>query len=97
MGQLATDKKSNEITAMPKLLSQLNISGHTVSLDVVWGEDESRIRKGNAAENVALLRKMALNLLKNDTSIKGSIRSKRLRASFNNEMLGKSLKLKDSK
>ncbi len=66
-------------------------------LDVVWREDESRIRKGNAAENIALLRKMALNLLKSDTSVKGSIRSKRLRAGFNENMLAKFLRLKDSK
>jgi predicted transposase YbfD/YdcC len=47
-------------------------------LDVVWDEDGSRIRKANAAENVALLRKIALNLLKANTSVKDTIRGKRL-------------------
>lgn len=62
-------------------------------LDVVWNEDQSRIRKGNAAENVALLRKMALNLLKQDTSIKDSIRGKRLRATFDDKILASLLNI----
>lgn len=66
-------------------------------LDVVWREDDSRIRKGKAAENFALLRKMALNLLKTEKSVSGSIRSKRLRASFNDDILEKFLKIKNSK
>lgn len=36
-------------------------------LDVVFNEDKSRIRKENEPENAALLRKMALNILKIDT------------------------------
>lgn len=35
-------------------------------LDVAMGEDDSRIRKGNAPENVATLRRLALNLLKQE-------------------------------
>lgn len=65
-------------------------------LDVVWDEDSSRIRKGNAAENVALLRKTALNILKADTSIKDTIRGKRLQATFNESVLEKILTLKVS-
>jgi hypothetical protein len=34
------------------------------ALDVVFGEDLSRVRVGNAAENLAILRRLALNLLK---------------------------------
>ncbi len=65
-------------------------------LDVVWDEDSSRIRKANAAENVALLRKMALNLLKVDTTVKDTIRGKRLQAAFNDEVLARLLNLKVS-
>jgi predicted transposase YbfD/YdcC len=36
-------------------------------LDVVFGEDQSRARTGHAAENLATLRRWALNLLKADT------------------------------
>jgi len=63
-------------------------------LDVVWDEDSSRIRKKNAAQNVALLRKMALNLLKTDTTVKDSIRGKRLQATFNDDLLAQFLHLK---
>ena len=49
-------------------------------LDVVFGEDQSRARTGHAAENLATLRRWALNLLKADTckakrSIKGRIKA----------------------
>jgi predicted transposase YbfD/YdcC len=49
-------------------------------LDVVFGEDQSRARAGHAAENLATLRRWALNLLKADTrktkrSIKGRIKA----------------------
>ncbi|MDQ3656285.1 MAG: ISAs1 family transposase [Chloroflexota bacterium] len=40
-------------------------------LDVVFDEDQSRIRQGYAAENTALLRRIALGLLKQETSGKG--------------------------
>ncbi len=35
-------------------------------LDIAFREDESRIRKGNGAENLAILRHIALNLLERD-------------------------------
>lgn len=35
LGQLAVDTKSNEITAVPKLLELLDLEGHTVSLDAM--------------------------------------------------------------
>ena len=63
-------------------------------LDVVWSEDQSRIRKGNAAENVALLRKIAFNILKADTSKRETIKGKQLRATLNPDVLRKFLGLK---
>ena len=66
------------------------------TLDVVWDEDGSRIRKKNAAENVALLRKIALNLLKADTTVEDTIRGKRLLAAFNEDTLAQFLSLKVS-
>ena len=62
-------------------------------LDVVWDEDSSRIRNPNAAQNVALLRKIALNLLKSDTTVKDTIRGKRLQATFNEDLLAQFLRL----
>src|SRR6218665_1302746 len=39
-------------------------------LDVAFGEDECRIRAGNAAHNLSILRRIALNLLKNEKTCK---------------------------
>jgi predicted transposase YbfD/YdcC len=51
-------------------------------LDVGFREDESTIRTDHAAENVALLRKIAMNLAKGETSRKIGIRAKRRLATF---------------
>ena len=51
-------------------------------LDVGFREDASRIRKGHGPENMATLRHIALNLLKQDKSIKVGTRSKRLKAGW---------------
>ncbi|MCP4721239.1 MAG: ISAs1 family transposase [Desulfobacteraceae bacterium] len=56
-------------------------------LDIAFREDESRIRKGNAPENLAVLRHIALNLLRNNKSFKGSIKTKRLNAAMDVEYL----------
>ena len=61
-------------------------------LDVSFREDDSRIRKGNAPQNFAVLRHMALNLLKKETSLKKSVKSKQLRAGWDNDYLAKVLK-----
>lgn len=66
-------------------------------LDVTWKEDASRIRKKHAAENVALLRKLALNLLKADTSVKDTVRGKRLQATFCETILSQFLRIDISK
>lgn len=60
-------------------------------LDITFREDESRIRKGHAPENFAILRHMVLNLLKKEKSTKRSIKTKRLKAGWDNEYLAKVL------
>ena len=60
-------------------------------LDVSFREDESRIRKGKAPENFAVLRHIALNMLKKETSLKKSVKSKRLRSGWDNDYLMKVL------
>jgi predicted transposase YbfD/YdcC len=56
-------------------------------LDVTFTEDASRIRTGNAPEIAAIFRRLALSILQQDTSIKSSIRGKRLQAGWNNNVL----------
>lgn len=60
-------------------------------LDVSFREDESRIRKDNAPDNFAVLRHIALNMIKKETSLKKSIKAKRLRAGWDNNYLEKIL------
>jgi predicted transposase YbfD/YdcC len=60
-------------------------------LDVVFAEDDSRIRKGNGPETTATLRRLALSILEQDTSLKSSLRGKRLQAGWNNDLLAKIL------
>lgn len=58
------------------------------TLDVTFREDNARARSKNAAQNLAALRRFALNLLKTDTSQKKiSIRGKRLMAAWNTDYL----------
>lgn len=61
-------------------------------LDIAFREDECRVRKDHGAENLAVLRHMALNLLKNEKTAKGGIHAKRLQAGWNNDYLLKVLK-----
>jgi predicted transposase YbfD/YdcC len=61
------------------------------SLDVTFREDDSRIRTGNAAQNMATLRHMALNLLKQEQSTKRSMRGKRLKAGWDEDYLAQIL------
>lgn len=56
-------------------------------LDVGFHEDDSRIRKDNAPENLAIIRHIALNLLKQDKSSKSSIKGRRKKAGWDNSYL----------
>ena len=46
-------------------------------LDVVFNKDKSRIRKGTSSENLALIRHIGLNLLRNEKTKKIEIKAKR--------------------
>ena len=60
-------------------------------LDVVFREDQCRTRQGNAPENMATLRKIALQLLNQNTD-KQSIKSRRKLAAWNDDYLLQLLK-----
>jgi predicted transposase YbfD/YdcC len=50
-------------------------------LDVQFGEDQNRARKDHSAENLAIVRRIALNILRRNTDDKLSIRRRKYRAS----------------
>jgi predicted transposase YbfD/YdcC len=60
-------------------------------LDVTFGEDQCRIRKGHADANFSILRRTALSLLKNEVTAKVGIKNKRLIAAWNTTYLEKVL------
>ena len=56
-------------------------------LDVAFGEDQCRARKGHAAQNFALLRKCALNLLRREPTARVGLKAKRLKAGWSDHYL----------
>jgi len=62
-------------------------------LDVSFGEDNARIRRDHGGENFALLRRLAMNLLRQEQSSKRSLKAKRKQAGWDNEYLAKVLKI----
>lgn len=56
-------------------------------LDVVWREDDSRMLIGKGPENLAVLRRIALNLVRQDQNSKKSLKMRRFRASLDPDYL----------
>jgi predicted transposase YbfD/YdcC len=59
------------------------------SLDVSFADDLNRTRTGNAAENLSVVKRIALNLLKQEKSAKVGITAKRKKAAWDNAYLAK--------
>jgi predicted transposase YbfD/YdcC len=60
-------------------------------LDVAMGEESHRTRQGESAQNLALIRKLALNLLRQEASVHSGIAAKQKRAGWDQEYLLKIL------
>ncbi len=60
-------------------------------LDIAFDEDRNRARKGNSAANLALIRHITLNLIKNEKSSKVGVKTKRAKAGWDNQYLLKVL------
>jgi predicted transposase YbfD/YdcC len=64
-------------------------------LDIAFREDESRVRTGHADHNLAVLRHIALNLLRQEQTANVGIKTKRLKAGWNNQYLLKVLGIRN--
>ena len=56
-------------------------------LDVAFDEDRSRVRTDHAPNNLAVIRHIALNLLKRETTSKGGVKARRKRAGWDEDYL----------
>jgi predicted transposase YbfD/YdcC len=88
------------ISSLPGQAKQMNAAVRTHwsiensqhwTLDVAFHEDACRLRKGHGAQNFAILRHIALNLLRHDTSAKCGIKNRRLLAAWDHRYLLKLL------
>ena len=61
------------------------------TLDMAFDEDRCRVRMGQGGQNLATLRKVALNLLRRETTSKVGIQSKRRKAGWDDDYLLKVL------
>lgn len=61
-------------------------------LDMTFGEDRSRVRERNAARNLAVLRRVALDLLRADTSLKASLKGRRKTAAWDDAYMARLLR-----
>lgn len=64
-------------------------------LDVAFNEDACRVRKDAAPENLAVIRHIAMNLLKQESTAKVGIKNKRLMAGWDHKYLAKLLELRN--
>jgi predicted transposase YbfD/YdcC len=60
-------------------------------LDIAFNEDDSRVRQGHAPQNLAVVRHLALNLLKMEQTSKGGVKARRKRAGWDEDYLLKVL------
>lgn len=66
-------------------------------LDVVFADDASRVRINHSAHNLAIIRHIVLNMLRQETTLKSSLRQKRLRAGWDDTYLIKVLQIDPGK
>jgi hypothetical protein len=61
------------------------------TIDIAFREDDCRVRQGEAAQNLAVLRHVALNLLRQERTAKGGVKARRLQAGWDEQHLLRAL------
>jgi predicted transposase YbfD/YdcC len=84
------DKDAPKIARAIRGHWQIENSLHWI-LDVTFDEDRCRVRKDHAPANMAILRHIVINMIKQEKSFKGSIQTKRLKAGWENNYMLKIL------
>jgi predicted transposase YbfD/YdcC len=85
-----TDQEAKRLSGVIRTHWEIENRVHWV-LDVAMGEDANRTRAGESAQNLALIRKLALNLLRRETSVPVGIAAKQKRAGWDHNYLLKIL------
>jgi predicted transposase YbfD/YdcC len=86
----ATDAAAKHLNRVIRTHWEIENRVHWV-LDVAMGEDVNRTRKGESAQNLALIRKLALNLVRQEHSVNLGIAAKQKRAGWDHDYLLKIL------
>jgi predicted transposase YbfD/YdcC len=86
----ATDADAKRFNGVIRTHWEIENRVHWV-LDVAMAEDTNRTRKGESAQNLALIRKLALNLLRRENSVKVGFAAKQKRAGWDHNYLLKIL------
>jgi predicted transposase YbfD/YdcC len=86
----ATDEDAQRLNRVIRTHWEIENRVHWV-LDVAMGEDVNRTRKGESAQNLALIRKLALNLLRQEQSVTVGIAARQKRAGWDHDYLLKIL------
>jgi len=96
IGEKETEQKRYYISSLPMDAAEFAraVRGHWSientlhwTLDMSFREDESRIRSGNSAQNFAMMRRMALGLVRRDATSTKSLRRRRKRCLWDNHYL----------
>jgi predicted transposase YbfD/YdcC len=82
----ATDDDAKRLNRVIRTHWEIENRVHWV-LDVAMGEDTNRTRAGESAQNLALIRKLALNLLRRETTVPTGIAAKQKRAGWDHNYL----------
>ena len=73
------------------VMRQLNEKTSNFTVNVTFKEDASRVRRDNCAENLGVIRHVAINILRQDKTTKGSVKGGRYKCALDSDYANKVL------